>query len=1059
MVFRTISLEGILEDINLNNPKFPKILREAEKEDEIYNYQDRRYSNYSFMYFRKFRDIRDIITRERLNEKDYHLMRMVSHFFIRKTLSCAYKTLSIHSQLQELNPEMVSTDVNIKIIAGKIEDCYIELEKTAHYKKLKEYCLEQGLKIIKKYPEEDNKEFIGRRAEYYLDFGQIEKDPEKKAGHFQQAYNDSIKQTEDPENELEEKDTSTDALYKKARICSFLSNYTTNKKMMEEVVEKGINTMCELEKRRSGISTFVFDNIFGFFYIKRARLQDNPKKEEDYEKGLEKVKNCLAKMDPDYYKKKPNDLTREIYGRASQAFSEAYKIKTKSEDDEEAKIDRLEDSDLENLINGIICSELSRDCDNDDTVNYQAIGRGYYDLQYLIEKANRRETGKITPQKIKEKIQKILEWGVSYEVNREPTKKMPFKNYKGDLLKIVEMLEMEHKLGQEMQFIAIESSFEAFKKSNEKGDNRPDNESYRGMCLVDLVKLNNWLHKFDREEARNKLNEAEGLLEDVFNKRREEVNSATIKEVEKSLEEKLVKDHTRLAECKFRLADITDDIQIKKGLYQNVINNNKKAKERLMNIGVTIKPEIPSFIASSHYKLAEISLEKDEKIKNLEETINFNEEARLLGDNSPENRSKMGSCYLRLLNIALEEKNVEGIDRSIRKVKETLEDAVRINESNKESFVYPIFLLGLLSQKIFENSMNPQDYGLKTFNEYVSEAIGSYNENSPYWSIEIIGQSKNFVFQSLDNHGLLKPIFLMKKGDLKYLEKEMENARILNEKLEKEFGRDRKFYSINPLSIISHEDKYDISKSGKYYVMFREKGILLSQMIQERDENLIDIVKDVVKFLGFIHAQMLVGESNFEYESFIKRKLNQMGIDENIIQKIVENYLPIREDLKKRFFVFNKDAHPRNWMIGKKESDTIEKIIALDLEQKRESVPAEADLASLLEFVDFNEEEKEELFNLYKNSLEVYLPEEKRSFLESFMPSFRGYLNASFPKAISVISWPTISKEDKIKILKNTRDNLNKVKKIDLEYYNTYFEYYRNILYGLNGIIEIIEKN
>jgi len=83
-------------------------------------------------------------------------------------------------------------------------------------------------------------------------------------------------------------------------------------------------------------------------------------------------------MNPD----SKNHSAGRVYSYMGQAFSQAFEIENNSGD--------VTEKGLENLILSIACQELSRSRGNEESENYQAIGREYYDLQHLMGRARRR---------------------------------------------------------------------------------------------------------------------------------------------------------------------------------------------------------------------------------------------------------------------------------------------------------------------------------------------------------------------------------------------------------------------------------------------------------------------------------------------------------------------------------------------------------------------------------------------------------------------------------------------------------------------------------------------
>lgn len=551
------------------------------------------------------------------------------------------------------------------------------------------------------------------------------------------------------------------------------------------------------------------------------------------EKGIYFLKESIEHL---IYYRSDDKTKKEVYSFTGQAFSTAYQIITGQKNGEEGKLDNLKESDLENLVMGIACQELSRDYGNDNKVNYQAIGRNYYSLQYLIEEADGEEIKEINIKKIKDKIREIL--GKKSRGGEDI-----FSKYSGGLQGIISLDDETSQLGKEMQFIAVKSSFEAFEESHKprrggEGDNSLDNESYQGVCLTDLVKLNNWLHKFDSNEARKMLEEAEPLLKKVVIGRKEEVDNAITEEIKKGLKEKLAKDYTRLAECKFRLADgdITRDTEERKKLYAEVIDLN----DRAIALGRTIS-EVYGSIAGSHYKLAELSCDIKEKKKHLEEAVTIFESLfKKAEDFSAENRSKTGSCYIGLLELELEENkhsfrkreihrisNLLGIetkiDRCIGQAKDALEGAIEKGKKKKGGFIYPYCLLAELSDSISDNKIRGHDTLTRDYNW--DKVVGKLFEKENLKEIlKPLFEEKEKVCVVNDEYGLMRRDLIVKESEDE-------------EELKQEFLRNKFIYDAMKKSLDLASDSVPFSrpinfiqKDGKhYYVMRRSKGINLDR--------------------------------------------------------------------------------------------------------------------------------------------------------------------------------------------------------------------------------------
>ncbi len=776
------------------------------------------------------------------------------------------------------------------------------------------------------------------------------------------------------------------------------------KVLIRKIIASGNKVINRLEPGTSSASREILASNIGTAYyvlardVERMEFKDHllSKASLLYEYALRNVR---------IHAKLKNPLAC-LYLNGRKIFSEIYAINK----------NRKKKRDLVNLFRSIICAELSEKYGNKNMANYQFIGRRYYELQYIIEK-NRDKSG----------LEEIIDI-LSYQ---------GFAKYGGGIKEIGESLGgSDVKKLKNAQYIALELALDGFNSSRSHGDNSLDNKSYRGMCLVDMAKLNNYLKKIDGKSLEKILRLADSLLEEVYQER------------SKIGVDDFHKDCSRLAECEFRLAELVCDNGEKRSLYLDSIYRNLEAINLLRDRGRKIMPEIYSFVASCYFKLVQVAKTNSERRNFFFHALKYFRDAQEAGDNSAVCECKIGNCYSRLLNMNFDKVKHGEVDWIIRSARDSLEKAHEINEKERGYYVYPDILLAFLSRNIKRAGGDLEKYDLKAYDKYAKTALETANRN-PNWMVEDTGKrSKNFVCVSLDNYGLLDDFMVLKRGKFGNIEKESEVSKEINNKLEDTFGKDRKFFVPSSFDVIEHWDE-DKEMSGTYYVMSREMGMTLEEVLNDsmigRNEK-FDLLKEVINYLSFIHANLKLKEDiKFEHENFIEDRLKKAGVGNEVIKKIVLNYTPVKRDLEEGNYVFYKDAHPRNWLVNRKSN----KLIGLDWEEKGH-VPAEIDLQGLLECTNLTIDEEFELIEDYNKFYRGYIG---KGFLGK-NASFRRFLNASVPRAIQKLKWETISNGEKIGALKNAIMSIGEIKKLDNEYYIKFYDNYQGIKEGLDDLIK-----
>ncbi len=180
---------------------------------------------------------------------------------------------------------------------------------------------------------------------------------------------------------------------------------------------------------------------------------------------------------------------------------------------------------------------------------------------------------------------------------------------------------------------------------------------------------------------------------------------------------------------------------------------------------------------------------------------------------------------------------------------------------------------------------------------------------------------------------------------------------------------------------------------GKYVsIMRRLKGDTLYERLKANDK---EPISRVISALAKIHAhfptekyQKLDIKKNLEE----KLKAHELGLPSELADRIIENYAPVHEAITDgALWVWNKDAHPENWIIG-------DKIGVIDNEGDY-LIPALFDLVNLQEYGDFfSEKEKQSNINQYI----VNMHSESREI--NIGTASRAYRNSVIHRAIALTS-------------------------------------------------------
>ena len=310
-----------------------------------------------------------------------------------------------------------------------------------------------------------------------------------------------------------------------------------------------------------------------------------------------------------------------------------------------------------------------------------------------------------------------------------------------------------------------------------------------------------------------------------------------------------------------------------------------------------------------------------------------------------------------------------------------------------------------------------------------------------------IGESKSAVY-ALKESKFFGSTFVFKLGSSSQdFEAEAANTKTL----EAIVANQKKFFAPRILHIASKPLEINGAQSY-FYAMAREPGSTLLEKI-ESAQNCFEDFCNIAGCLAIIHAKMpkqaafgaLPIAKNLY---FSKLKNASFGIPAALQKEIMKNYRPIYDSIVAQNFVYNKDAHPENWLI-----DNSGNITVLDCE-KSWLVPQQFDLANLLDYGDYLSyaEKKQIIF-------EAYLPayrKETNSLIDE-KKFITGYLNSVVHRALSLSSaWSSKDRQSlwtkRKSLIDNAVDAIYNVAKEDPFYYGRYALNYTNLMQSLSEL-------
>lgn len=298
-----------------------------------------------------------------------------------------------------------------------------------------------------------------------------------------------------------------------------------------------------------------------------------------------------------------------------------------------------------------------------------------------------------------------------------------------------------------------------------------------------------------------------------------------------------------------------------------------------------------------------------------------------------------------------------------------------------------------------------------------NDAITVLNEK-PEW--ERIGETRTTVRVLKDRPYFSKTFLFKERPEKELLQREAENSKTLAELVDAEFPE--------PLHLTEEPT------NGNYtYVMRILEGPTLYEQLEQKNTTSI---RRVIKTLADIHAKYPRQLKRTNLEEKLKEKLNsyEFGLTNTTANSIYTNFKPALQDVNDMIWVWNKDAHPENWITG-------EKIGVIDLEADH-LAPATFDLANLLEYGDyFSPNEKRTYVHEYAEHMNQHGQHIKHSTL------MRKYYNSVIYRMICLTSAWSSPQRPKMKhkrkeAIQRAINSIEKVKQEDKEYYGLHHEEY-----------------
>ncbi len=310
-----------------------------------------------------------------------------------------------------------------------------------------------------------------------------------------------------------------------------------------------------------------------------------------------------------------------------------------------------------------------------------------------------------------------------------------------------------------------------------------------------------------------------------------------------------------------------------------------------------------------------------------------------------------------------------------------------------------------------------------------------------------LGESKNLVYELKNNKFLGSTIIFKAKKS----REELVQEKSATETIEKIVAAEKNCFVPIPLHIT--EKQINIRGENLHVYASRiESGSTLLQQINAGRQTISDFFK-IAGCLALIHAKFPAEKTYGKLPIaatlfFGKLRSSDFAVPAKLQKEIMKNYRPVYDSIVSQNFVYNKDAHPENWLI-----DDSSNITALDCE-KGWLVPQQFDLANLLDYGNYLSyaQKKQIIFGAY---LPAYGKETNSRIDEKKF--ITGYLNSVVHRALSLSSAWSSKDRQSLKpkrkfLIDNAIQSICNVAKEDMFYYGSYALNYTRLMQALSEL-------
>lgn len=251
---------------------------------------------------------------------------------------------------------------------------------------------------------------------------------------------------------------------------------------------------------------------------------------------------------------------------------------------------------------------------------------------------------------------------------------------------------------------------------------------------------------------------------------------------------------------------------------------------------------------------------------------------------------------------------------------------------------------------------------------------------------------------------------------------------------------------------------FDYEEDTEKRFVYTERFVPSQNLLERFEQGDFSDLERVTDYLALIHSKLpedVSKKGRLRLDFKLKNKLTDedFSCSRELAITFIRNYHPVLNTFEDAICVFNKDAHPENWLIAEDGS-----IVAVDFQDKG-IVPIQFDLVNLMEYGAFlGHEQKLKVLDDYINSYNHH----KRARVIKDKERFRlTYFNAVVQRAISLSSawsspdrttmWPK-----REVVIDNAINAIGIIKEEHNYYYKEYKENYDNLRDALIELKDLV---